>query len=67
MTRLVALLRSRGLLHLDIALRVHTRLILRRREVLELLRTLVRSYHILLILSRQQTPDNAGNKQNRDD
>ena len=61
------MLRSRGLLHLDIALRVHTRLILRRREVLKLRRALVRSCCILLILSRQQTPDNAGNKQNRDD
>ncbi|CNJ85502.1 Uncharacterised protein [Mycobacterium tuberculosis] len=54
-------------MHLDIALRVHTRLILRLREVLKLLRTLVRSCCILLVLSNQQTPDNAGNEQNRDD
>ena len=67
MERLVALLRSRGLLHLDVALRIHIRLILSVREIPELLRILVRSCCILLVLSHQQAPDNAGNEQNRND
>lgn len=64
---LIAVLREPGrrTAHLDIALRAY-RLILILREILKLLRILVRSYCILIVLSYPADMNNAGNEQNRD-